>query len=286
MSPDEQRVSFHHKTLGQRSAIVAAGPIANLVLAVVILSGLFATVGQRVTPPALGTVAAGSAAEAAGLRTGDIVLRIDDRKIERFETLEQIVRMSAGEVLRLEVLRDGAEMKFVLTPRLVAYRDKLGNLHHIGQIGAQRAGARQVRHEPLTAIWTAIEETAWLTAETLRRVGQMITGARGTEQLGGPIYIAQVAGHVAQNGMVMVFWLMAVLSINLGLINLFPIPLLDGGHLLFFAFERIRGRPLGERHQKFGFRLGLATVLTLMLFVTWNDLARIRVVDFLFELLS
>jgi regulator of sigma E protease len=286
MTPDERRVSFHHKRLGQRTAIILAGPLANFVLAVVILAGLFATVGQRITPAEISMVTPGSAAEAAGMRAGDTVLRIDGREIDRFETLQQVVRENRGLPMRFVVRRDGAEVEIMVTPRLVEITDNFGNTHRFGRIGVGRSGVTFVRHDPLTAVWAAIEETAWLTGATLRAVAQIIVGTRSADELGGPIFIAQVAGQAAETGIVMVFWFMAVLSVNLGLINLFPIPLLDGGHLLFYAFEAIRGKPLGQRAQMFGFRIGIAMVLTLMVFVTWQDLVRIRVFDFLFGLLS
>ena len=286
MPPDERRVSFHHKRLGQRTAIILAGPLANFVLAVVILAGLFATVGQRITPAEISMVTPGSAAEAAGMQAGDTVLRIDGREIDRFETLQQVVRENQGLPMRFVVRRDGAEVELVVTPRLVEITDNFGNTHLFGRIGVGRSGVTFVRHDPLTAVWAAVKETAWLTGATLQAVGQMIVGTRSADELGGPIFIAQIAGQAAETGIVMVFWFMAVLSVNLGLINLFPIPLLDGGHLLFYAFEAIRGKPLGQRAQMFGFRIGLAMVLTLMVFVTWNDLVRIRVFDFLFGLLS
>ena len=286
MTPDERRVSFHHKRLGQRTAIMLAGPLANFVFAVVILAGLFATVGQRITPPEISMVTPGSAAEAAGMRAGDVVLRLDGREIDRFETLQQLVGESAGVPLRVVVWRDGVEIELVVTPRHVEVRDTFGKLHRFGQIGVGRTDVVLVRHDPLTAVWAATKETAWLTTETLRRLGQMIVGTRNADELGGPIFIAQVAGEVAKNGVVMVFWFMALLSVNLGLINLFPIPMLDGGHLLFYAFEAVRRRPLGQRAQIYGFRIGLTMVLTLMVFVTWQDLVRIRVFDFLFGLLS
>ncbi len=275
MTPEERRVSFHHKRLGQRTAIVLAGPLANFLLAVVILAGLFATVGQQVTPPELGRVLPGSAAEAAGMRAGDRVLEIEGRGIERFDSLQQLVSESAGVPLRLVVLRDGAEVELVVTPRLVETTDIFGKMHRLGRIGVTRTSDRFVRHDPVAAVWAATEETVWITAETLRRVGQMIIGTRAANELSGPIFIAQVAGKVAETSMVMVIWFMAVLSINLGLINLFPIPLLDGGHLLFYVAEAVRGRPLGERAHRYGFRFGLATVLILMVFVTWNDVVRI-----------
>ncbi len=286
MTPEERAVSFHHKRLLQRVAIVFGGPLANFVLAVIIFAGLFMTVGQRITPADISAVVPGSAAEAAGMMPGDMVLSIDGRAIGRFEDLQEVVRESAGVQLRMVVLRDGAEVELVVTPRKVEREDRFGNRVRYGELGVSRAGVTLVRHGPLIAVWAASRETVRLTAVTLRAVGQMISGSRPTDELGGPVRIAQMAGQVAEDGIITVFWFMALLSINLGLINLFPIPMLDGGHLLFYAFEAVRGKPLGERAQEYGFRVGLALVLTLMVFATWNDLVQLRVVDFFFDLLS
>ncbi|MCZ6664212.1 MAG: RIP metalloprotease RseP [Gammaproteobacteria bacterium] len=286
MSPAERAVSFHHKSLGQRTAVIFGGPFANFLLAVVILAGLFMTVGQRITPADISAVVAGSAADQAGMQPGDMVLSIDDRAIGRFEELQAVVRESAGVPLRIVVLRDGTEVELFITPRKAEREDRFGNLVRYGELGVSRSGVSFVRHGPLTAVWAATKETYRLTNATLRAVGQMIAGTRGTDELGGPVRIVQLSGQVAEDGIVTVFWFMALLSINLGLINLFPIPMLDGGHLLFYAFEAIRGKPLGERTQEYGFRIGLALVVTLMVFATWNDLVNLKIVDFFFDLFS
>jgi regulator of sigma E protease len=164
--------------------------------------------------------------------------------------------------------------------------DRFGNSYQIGLLGIGRSGLDYRRYDPATAVWRAIRETADLTMATLTGVSQMIRGVRGTEDLGGPLRIAQMSGEVAQSGIVSLIWFLALLSINLGLINLFPVPLLDGGHLLFYGIEAVRGRPLGERAQEYGFRIGLALVLTLMVFATWNDLVHLRVFEFFRGLIS
>ena len=286
MSPEDRAVSFHHKRLGQRTAIILGGPLANFVLAIVILAFMFATVGQRITPADISIVQPDSPAETAGMMPGDRIIGIDGQAIDRFEALQMIVRASAGEPLNFTVLRDGAEIELVIVPRMVEVTDRFGNVREFGQIGIGREGVEFVRLDPLVAIWAAVEETWFLSAATLEALGQIIAGTRGSDELGGPILIAQVSGQVAEDGLIAVFWFMALLSINLGLINLFPIPMLDGGHLLFYVFEAIRGRPLSERAQEYGFRIGLAMVLTLMIFVTWKDLDRLQVVDFFINLFS
>ena len=286
MTPEEKNVSFHHKRLSQRSAIVLAGPIANFILAVFILAIMFATVGQRITPALISIVQPDGAAAAAGMIPGDRITAIDDTEIDRFEMVQRIVRASAGESLLFTIERDGGVIELEMVPRRVEVTDGFGNQQKFGQIGVGRKGVEFVRHSPLKAVWAAVEETASLTMATLDALGQIISGNRSAEELGGPIRIAQVSGQVAEDGLVTVFWFMAILSINLGLINLFPIPMLDGGHLLFYVYEAIRGKPLGERAQEYSFRVGLAMVLSLMIFATWNDLVQLQVVDFFINLFS
>jgi regulator of sigma E protease len=278
MTEEERRVSFHHKRLGQRAAIVAAGPIANFLFAIVLFTGLFATVGQPFTPPDVGQVKEGSAADQAGIKPGDVIVRIDGAPIERFEQVQQIVRLNPGVPMVMTIKRDGAESDLTVTPQLTEITDNFGSKHRIGLLGIGRSGGMEyVRHSLPVATWRAVAETWNLTAGTLQAVGQMIIGARTTDELGGPIRIAQMSGEVASVGVVALVGFMAILSVNLGLINLFPIPVLDGGHLLFYAAEAIRGRPLGQRAQEYGFRIGLALVLTLMVFATWNDIVRLPI---------
>lgn len=286
MTPEERAVSFHHKPLGARAAIVFAGPAVNFLFAIVVLAGLFSTAGQPYTPADIGEVLPGSAAERAGLMPGDLITAIDGASVARFEEIRQIVSINPGRPLTLEVRRDGAPISVRVTPDVVEMRDRFDNAHPVGRLGITRAGAEHVVHDPATASWEAIREVGGMISGTFTALGQMIEGSRGTEELGGPLRIAQMSGEVAQNGAYSLLWFMAFLSVNLGLINLFPLPMLDGGHLLFYAFEAVRGRPLGARVQEYGFRIGLALVLTLMVFATWNDLVQLRVVDFLRRLIS
>ena len=286
MSPEEKEFSFHHKRLGQRSAIVLGGPLANFVLAVFILAIMFATVGQRITPALISIVQPDGAAAEAGMIPGDLIIGIDDTAIDRFEMVQRIVRINVEQTLLFTVERDGETIEMEMTPRLVEVTDDFGNIQQFGQIGVGRKGVELVRHGPVYAIWAAVEETASLTMATLDVLGQIISGNRTAKELGGPIRIAQISGQVAEDGLVTVFWFMALLSINLGLINLFPVPMLDGGHLLFYVYEAIRGKPLGERAQEYGFRVGLAMVLGLMIFATWNDIKNIFGFDVFFNLFS
>jgi regulator of sigma E protease len=272
LSPAELEVSFHGKRLGQRAAIVAGGPIANFVFAIVVLALLFATYGQPFTPADVGQVQPNSAAEQAGIKPGDKIVSLDDRPIERFEDVQQIVRLNPGVTMSIVVQRAGQPVTLTVTPSRIQQTDRFGDRHEIGLLGIGRSGVEYMRRDPLTAIARAVSETWNLSTATLEAMWQIIIGTRNSDELGGPLRIAQMSGEVAQSGAVPLLWFMAVLSINLGLINLFPVPVLDGGHLLFYAAEAIRGRPLGQRAQEYGFRIGLAMVLTLMVFATWNDI--------------
>ncbi len=276
---ENREASYHGKSVAQRSAISAAGPIANFLFAILLLAGLYTFSGQPFTPADVGGINEGSAADDAGFKVGDRVLWIDDTEIERFEEMQQIVRLSLGEQMAILVLRDGREVLINVRPRLTEYKDRLGNIQRIGLLGITRSGVQYIQHGPVKALINATKETYSIVGMTLKAVGQMIVGSRTAQELGGPIQIAKMSGQMAEQGLVAIIWFMAVLSINLGLINLFPVPMLDGGHLLFYFFEAIRGRPLSERVQEYGFRIGISMILMLMLFATWNDLTKLPVFD-------
>ncbi len=286
MTEEERAVSFHHKRLGQRAAVVAAGPIANFIFAIVVLAAMFATVGQRFTPPNVDKVVPNSAAEAAGMKAGDRFLAIDGSSVANFEDVQGFVRLNLGQPMQIRLKRGDGELTVAVTPTLSKQTDRFGNVHEFGVLGVESHEVEYVRRNPASALIYATEETASISVNTLQAVWQMIIGARSTDELGGPLRIAQMSGEVAQYGFAAVLGFMAILSINLGLINLFPIPVLDGGHLLFYAAEAVRGRPLGQRAQEYGFRFGLALVLTLMVFATWNDLVHLKVVEFLKNLVT
>ncbi len=286
MTPEERAVSFHHKRLPQRAAIVAAGPIANFVFAIVVSAALFVLVGQPFTPPEIGAVVAGSAAEQAGLQPGDRIVRINGESIASFQDIQRIVQLNLDQPLAVAVVRTGREIDLTVTPTVVVEKDRLGNEFKVPRLGIQRSGVEYVRRGPGAALWLAVVDTYNQTAGTLKALGQIVTGHRGSEELGGPLRIAQMSGEVAKGGIANLIAFMAFLSVNLGLINLFPVPVLDGGHLLFYFFEWMRGRPLGPRAQEYGFRVGMILVFSLMILATWNDLVHLRVVQFLVGLVS
>ena len=272
MSEEERRESFFFKPVPQRAAIVAAGPIANFLLAIVIFAGVFTFYGKQATPARVETVQPSSAAQAAGFKPADLIVSINGKKIETFTDMQRVVSASAGETLDIEVDRGGARLRLKATPALTELKDNFGNVHRIGVLGITGAREPPVRVDPLTAVKLGVEETWFVVERTLSYIGGVVTGRESADQLGGPIRIAQVSGQVATAGFVALIHLAAVLSISIGLLNLFPIPLLDGGHLLFYAIEAVRGRPLSDRAQEVGFRIGLAIVLLLMIFATFNDI--------------
>jgi regulator of sigma E protease len=278
--------SFPSKSVWQRMAIVVAGPMANFVFAIVALAILFAAVGRPFTPPEVGAVQPDSPAAAAGLSPGDKITAVDGEPIASFEELQATVRESAGRPLVFALTRDGEPKEVTVTPAASEIEDRFGNVHRVGLIGVSRAGVEYRRSNPFLALFEATAETGRMIGGTLYALGEMIVGSRGTQELGGPLRIAQMSGQIAQDGFVPALWFTAVLSINLGLINLFPIPMLDGGHLMMYSIEAARGRPLNERSQEIAFRFGLAMVLSLMVFATWNDLVHLKVVEFFSNLIS
>ncbi|MBF0354261.1 MAG: RIP metalloprotease RseP [Alphaproteobacteria bacterium] len=279
----EKALSFHHKKLHQRAAIVAAGPLSNLLFAILVFAVLFMTVGQYSTPAVVGAVQPGSAAEAAGLKPHDRIASINGSSIQRFEEIQQIVRLGDGSTLALQIDRDGSLLDVSITPVMTEMTDRFGNVQRTPLLGisASTAESHVVVLSPPAAIAESFHQTWVVTSSTLSAVGQMISGKRDSSDLGGPLRIAKFSGEAAQGGAANFITFIAVLSINLALINLFPIPMLDGGHLLFYAIEGIIRRPLSERSQEYGFRIGLILVLALFVFATWNDLIHLKVFDFL-----
>ena len=286
-SQNDVEVSFYNKSLRQRAWIVFAGPLANFIFAIVLLAGLFSIVGQPYTPADVGKIVAGSAAEEAGLKPGDIFVKIDSTKIKRFEQVRRIVQLSPDRRLSMVVVRGGKEITLIVVPKAVEVT-QFGSKQTIGRLGVSRSGGDMVfiRHDPFTAVWEATVRTAVLSGNILDALGQIISGKRNAKELGGPVRIAQISGDMAKAGIIMIIQLAAILSINLGLINLFPIPLLDGGHLVFYGIEALRGRPVSERAMGLSMNIGLALILCLTVFVTWNDLVQLRFVDYVVGLVT
>jgi regulator of sigma E protease len=267
---------FVFQPVRERAAIVVAGPLANFILAIAIFAGIFMLYGKQTMSARVDAVQPDSAAATAGFQPGDLVLAIDGHSVESFADMQRIVSASADETLAVTVERNGATLTLKAVPALKEVKDTFGNVHRIGILGISRSmAAADMKLQPVPpprAVWMGIEETWFVVERTLSYIGGVVVGREAADQLGGPIRIAQMSGQVATMGFVALLHLAAVLSVSIGLLNLFPIPLLDGGHLLFYGIEAMRGRPLSERAQEVGFRIGLAIVLMLMIFATFNDI--------------
>jgi len=369
LSPDDQNGSFHAKPLAHRAAVVAAGPIANFILAIAIFAGIYTIVGESISEPRIGAVIADSVAEKAGFKEGDLVksidgtaiesfndmqrivslnantelsiaidrndrevilpftprkqkitdrfgnkvdiallqvqrfiepsigavvagsvadkagfkdsdriLKIGDTPIHSFNTMQRIVSESPGKLLTFLVLREGKDVVLSVTPASAEVNDRSGNKKTIGRLGVHSPqSSLKKKHNPVSAVWKGAKETYFIVDQTLSYLGKIIVGRESADQLGGPIRIAQISSQAASVGILPLINLIAVLSVSIGLINLFPVPMLDGGHLLFYAFEAVKGKPLSEKTREYGFRIGLALVLMLMIFATLNDLIHIKV---------
>ena len=275
MNAADRRVAFPFKPLWQRALIVVAGPVANFVLAFAILAVFFMTVGRMLTTTDITAVAPHSAAQTAGIRAGDVIVSIDGDTISGYEEIQQIVSVSAGIRLPIVVNRAGKLLTLYATPRETELTDRFNNKIKVGQLGIMNRSPRTfVRLGPVAAAGAAVSEIRDIISVTFRARSQLFKG--NASQLSGPIGIAKLSGQVASVSFLALIQLAALLSVSIGLVNLFPIPLLDGGHLLYYACEGVLGRPLGERAQDVGFRLGLAVVLGIFILATWNDLVRLN----------
>ena len=275
--------NFHGKPIWQRAAVVAAGPIANFILAIAIFSAAFMLVGSPVTEPRVDEVLPGSAAEQAGIQKGDLVISIQGSEIKNFSDLQQAVITRAGEELAMVIERSGQRIDLVIVPQLKEEPDGFGGKMRIGLLGVRHNPEGGIRYERMglfSALEAGTERTWFIVETTFRYLGKLVTGRESADQLGGPIAMAKAAGDAASVGIYQFISVIAFLSVSIGLINLFPIPMLDGGHLVYYAIEAVRGKPLGENAQEWGFRIGFSLVIMLMVVGTWNDLVRVATVWF------
>ncbi len=270
--------SYLASTVWQRMAIVVAGPAANFLLAILIYAGLFMTIGVVRVQPQVAAVMAGTAAEEAGFAAGDVILAIDGRAVQNYSDLQRAAGMGIGRELAITVDRGGVEAILYAVPREGEVPDGFGGTHRGGLLGVELDPSAPIAYQrlsPPVALWTGIEQTARLTAGIASYLGQLVTGRAGADALGGPLRIADISAKTAAFGVVALLALIAALSVSLGFINLVPFPLLDGGHLLFYIIEAVRGEPLSERLQAIAMRIGVAGLVTLFAFIIFNDLVQL-----------
>jgi regulator of sigma E protease len=275
MSDAERAVSFHYKPLWQKALVVVAGPAANFLLTISIFTYFIVSNGLPSVEPVVGAVMEQSAAAEAGLKTGDRILSVDNKTVKSFNDIPYYISTNLGTPVQLGVERAGETLSITLTPNLTEEKDDLGNTGKRPLIGIK---SQEIKYEdvgPVRAVGEAVERTYMICVATLEALKQMVMGERSAEDLKCPIGIAQLSGQAASKDVMTVLWLMAMISANLALVNLLPVPLLDGGHLAFYTVEALRGRPLAEKFQEYSFRFGFILLISLMVFTLFNDLRRL-----------
>ena len=276
-SEEDRKKLFILKPLYQRSIIVAAGPFANFLLALIIFTMINLFVGKDITPAVINEVQKDSPAFAAGMKSNDKIISIDNNKVQSILEVSTFINTSTSETIEFLVLRNDQELSLFVKPNLVDGKDAFGNSVKKRIVGIKLSPPLNNKFNkqqlgPAKAVYYSVKEIWFVTTTSLKYFGQMIKGSADTSQLGGPIRIAKITGQVAEHGIIPFFSIMAYISISLGLINLFPIPMLDGGHLMFYLIEKILGKPLSQKTQEGFFRIGLFLLFSLMFFVTFNDL--------------
>ena len=273
---EDRKKLFVLKPLYQRVLIVFGGPLANFLLALVIFFSIYTFIGKDFTPAVINEVQSDSPAMVGGLKQNDVILEIDGNEVQSIMDVSKYIMMSTDDFIDFKVKRSYDELLLKIKPNIVLSEDNLGNKINkrvVGiKLGAQNNEINHVKLGPAKAIYHAAHEVYYVSTSSLKYIGAMIFGKADTSQLGGPIRIAKISGQVAEFGLLAFISMMAYISISLGLVNLFPIPMLDGGHLMFYAFEKVLGRPLSQNTQEGFFRIGLFVLLSLMVFTTFNDL--------------
>ncbi|WP_394689666.1 RIP metalloprotease RseP [Hoeflea sp.] len=275
LSDADRAQSFPNAALWRRAATVAAGPVANFILAIAIFAVMFGLNGRMIADPVVAEVQAESAAEAAGVLPGDRFVAIDGVSVETFDDVQRYVSVRPGVAITITMDRDGTAVDLTLTPVRTEISDNFGNKMEVGRIGVvtntDAGNFRVQEYGPLEAVGEGVSQSWYIVTRTVDYIGNIIIGREKPDQLGGPIRVAKYSKDMSTLGIAALIQLAAVLSVSIGLLNLMPIPMLDGGHLVFYVFEAVRGRPPGEAVQEWAYRFGLTIVLALMLFATWND---------------
>ncbi|MCL6708034.1 RIP metalloprotease RseP [Pseudomonas sp. R2.Fl] len=279
LTPEERARTLSGAALWKRAATVAAGPIANFLLAIAIFAVLFAIFGKPVADPVVAEVKSPSAAERAGVQPGDVLLALDGVSVTTFDDVRRYVSVRPEIPITVTIRRAGEELDLPMVPERSEITDQFGNRMEVGLIGIvtnQQSGNFRVEQlSPLQAVGEGVRQTWHVVTGTVDYLVNLVTGRMNADQLGGPVRVAQASGQMATLGVAAVLQLAAVLSVSIGLLNLMPVPVLDGGHLVLYALEAVRGRPVGAAAQEIAFRIGLAMILSLMVFATWNDITRL-----------
>jgi regulator of sigma E protease len=270
--------NFHNKPIWQRAAVVAAGPLANFLFAILIFAAMLSTIGEQSTPPRVDKVITGSAAEAAGIKVGDVIVNINGEEIDSFQRLRQIIATGGETTLQATIDRQGDRLKLDLLPKMTEVDDRLGGKVPVAQLGIEsspKAEDIQTKVYPVgEAVIVGTQKTWFVVQATLKYVGRLFTGRDSSKQIGGIGSMAKVTGDAAKEGIPAFVAIIALISVSIGLINLFPIPMLDGGHLMFYAIEAVRGKPLGPTAQEWSLRIGITAVVLLMFVGNMNDLMK------------
>jgi regulator of sigma E protease len=288
MTAEQRNQAFFAKSVGQRAAIVFAGPAINFIFAFLLFVGLFMTVGRQYAPPVVGGLAEDMPAAQAGVQIGDRILSVAGQDVERFQDIAQVIELHAkeGTPIDLRVDRNGTELQFTIMPKLIETENNLGKKHMRPRMGVISTGQFEyLKMSPLAALGGAASEIWSIVTGSLTGLSQIIMGERDSRELSGVLTIAKISGDMA-HAVVPYIYFLAFLSVSLGLINLFPIPVLDGGHLVFYAIEALRGRPLSDNAQEYSLRFGVAVVLSLTVFALWNDLNNLGVVVYIKNLFT
>lgn len=275
MSPEERKISFVGKNVYQRMMIVAAGPVFNFILAILIFTFLFAQNGISRVLPIVDEVLPNSAAAEAGVKKGDKIIAIDGKEIAEFDQIRQQVMSTKERALNFKIARGEEIIELKIQPKIEVRKDFFGDEVKLATLGVSAAEVIQEKLNLGQSFIQASKETYNISIAVLNAVGELITGQRSVKELGGPIKIAKYSGKTVDMGIMVVMWFMAMISINLGVMNLLPVPVLDGGHLFYYLIEAIRGKPLSQKTQMFGYRIGLSMVVTLMVFTTFNDVVQL-----------